>query len=247
MTTIMKRHIIIFAALMITALASAQMKLDNDGDIFFGSNMTKQTTGSVNINGYNGLMWKSAAGSQKFKINFSQYYTHIKGGNNKLFFYNGDYNTIHVSDLWCMGTYDGSTYIPNGRGLGDVLSLSPVATGNPSCAYTFTAANLNEAAPEVTVTDPFGNRMVDMNSMLALMVASLQNLQAQADAQQAEIEALRGEAKSKKAGKGQLQGVNSIKNEELKNNNELFDLQGRKITEPQKGSIYIQNGKKQKK
>ena len=172
---------------MITALASAQMKLDNDGDIFFGSNMTKQTTGSVNINGYNGLMWKSAAGSQKFKINFSQYYTHIKGGNNKLFFYN---------DLWCMGTYDGSTYIPNGRGLGDVLSLSPVATGNPSCAYTFTAANLNEAAPEVTVTDPFGNRMVDMNSMLALMVASLQNLQAQADAQQAEIEALSGEAKS---------------------------------------------------
>ncbi len=41
-----------------------------------------------------------------------------------------------------------------------------------------------------------------------------------------------------------LSGVHSIKNEELKMNNEMFDLQGRRITEPQKGKIYIQKGKK---
>ena len=59
-------------AALVATVASAQMKLDNSGDIFFGSDMTKQITGSVNINGYNGLLWKAADGSQKFKINFSQ-------------------------------------------------------------------------------------------------------------------------------------------------------------------------------
>ena len=41
-----------------------------------------------------------------------------------------------------------------------------------------------------------------------------------------------------------LSGVHSIKNEELKMNNEMFDLQGRRVTNPQKGSIFIQKGKK---
>ncbi len=41
-----------------------------------------------------------------------------------------------------------------------------------------------------------------------------------------------------------LSGVHSIKNEELKMNNEMFDLQGRRVTHPNKGEIYIQNGRK---
>jgi hypothetical protein len=45
----------------------------------------------------------------------------------------------------------------------------------------------------------------------------------------------------------ELEGIRSIKDEELKMNNELYDLQGRRITEPQKGKIYIQKGKKVKK
>jgi hypothetical protein len=45
----------------------------------------------------------------------------------------------------------------------------------------------------------------------------------------------------------ELEGIRSIKNKELKMNNEMFDLQGRRITEPQKGSIYIKKGKKIKK
>ena len=40
------------------------------------------------------------------------------------------------------------------------------------------------------------------------------------------------------------EGIRSIKHEELKMNNEMFDLQGRRVTNPQKGSIYIQKGKK---
>ena len=250
--TDMKRQLSIIMAALVATVASAQMKLDNSGDIFFGSDMTKQITGSVNINGYNGLLWKAADGSQKFKINFSQYYTHIKGGtNNKLFFYDrqtNEYNTIHLSDLWCMGTYDGSSVLPNGRGLGDVLGLSPAAS--QSGDDTFTASSLRDAAPELTVTDPFGNRMVDMGSMLALMVASLQNLQAQADAQQAEIEALRGQAKSKKAGKGQLQDVEGIHSSQVISNNSdtpKYDLQGRRVESPKQGEIYIQKGKKTRK
>ena len=42
----------------------------------------------------------------------------------------------------------------------------------------------------------------------------------------------------------ELEGIRSIKHEELKMNNEMFDLQGRRVTNPQKGSIYIQKGKK---
>ena len=41
-----------------------------------------------------------------------------------------------------------------------------------------------------------------------------------------------------------VEGIRSINNEELKMNNEMFDLQGRRVTNPQKGSIYIQKGKK---
>ncbi len=44
----------------------------------------------------------------------------------------------------------------------------------------------------------------------------------------------------------ELEGIRSIKHEEIKMNNEMFDLQGRRITEPQKGKIYIQKGKKVK-
>ncbi len=40
------------------------------------------------------------------------------------------------------------------------------------------------------------------------------------------------------------EGIRSINNEELKMNNGIFDLQGRRVTNPQKGSIFIQNGKK---
>ena len=45
-------------------------------------------------------------------------------------------------------------------------------------------------------------------------------------------------------GKKYLEGIHAIKNEELKKNNEMFDLQGRRVTHPKKGGIYIQNGKK---
>jgi hypothetical protein len=79
------------------------------------------------------------------------------------------------------------------------------------------------------------------------MVASLQNLQAQADAQQAEIEALRGEAKSKKAGKGQLQDVEGIHSSQVISNDSdtpKYDLQDRRVTHPKKGAIYIKNGRK---
>ncbi len=39
-------------------------------------------------------------------------------------------------------------------------------------------------------------------------------------------------------------GINSIKTEELEKNNKLFDLTGRRITNPNKGEFYIQNGRK---
>ena len=42
----------------------------------------------------------------------------------------------------------------------------------------------------------------------------------------------------------EAEGIRSINNEELKMNNGMFDLQGRRVTEPQKGKIYIQKGKK---
>ena len=42
----------------------------------------------------------------------------------------------------------------------------------------------------------------------------------------------------------ETEGIRSINNEELKMNNGMFDLQGRRVTEPQKGKIYIQKGKK---
>ena len=42
----------------------------------------------------------------------------------------------------------------------------------------------------------------------------------------------------------ELEGIRSIKNEEIKMNNGMFDLQGRRVTHPKKGEIYIQKGKK---
>ena len=48
-------------------------------------------------------------------------------------------------------------------------------------------------------------------------------------------------------GKKYLEGIRSIKNEELKMNNEMFDLQGRRVTHSNTGEIYIQNGRKKRK
>lgn len=45
-------------------------------------------------------------------------------------------------------------------------------------------------------------------------------------------------------GKMYLEGIHSIKNEKFKKNNEMYDLQGRKVTHPKKREIYIQNGRK---
>ncbi len=47
-------------------------------------------------------------------------------------------------------------------------------------------------------------------------------------------------------GKMYLEGIHSIQHEELKMNNEMFDLQGRRVTHPNKGEIYIQKGLKVK-
>ena len=47
-------------------------------------------------------------------------------------------------------------------------------------------------------------------------------------------------------GKQYLDGIRSTKNEQLRKNDEVYDLQGRRVTEPQKGNIYIQKGKKVK-
>ena len=43
-------------------------------------------------------------------------------------------------------------------------------------------------------------------------------------------------------GKTYLEGIRSIKNEEM--NNTIYDLQGRRVAHPKQGEIYIQNGKK---
>ena len=43
-------------------------------------------------------------------------------------------------------------------------------------------------------------------------------------------------------GKKYLEGIHSIKNEEMKNT--IYDLQGRRVENPKQGEIYIQNGKK---
>ena len=40
-------------------------------------------------------------------------------------------------------------------------------------------------------------------------------------------------------GKQYLDGIRSTKNEQLRKNDEVYDLQGRRVTEPQKGNIYI--------
>ena len=45
-------------------------------------------------------------------------------------------------------------------------------------------------------------------------------------------------------GKKYLEGIRSIKNEQLKMNNEMYDLQGFRAMHPKKGGIYIQNGRK---
>ena len=45
----------------------------------------------------------------------------------------------------------------------------------------------------------------------------------------------------------ELDGIRSIKTEELKMNNELYDLQGRRVAHPKRGEIYIQKGKKTRK
>ena len=45
----------------------------------------------------------------------------------------------------------------------------------------------------------------------------------------------------------EIEGIHSIKNEELKMNNGMFDLQGRRVENPKQGEIYIQKGKKVKK
>ena len=48
-------------------------------------------------------------------------------------------------------------------------------------------------------------------------------------------------------GKKYLEGIRSIKNEQLKMNNEMYDLQGFRAMHPKKGGIYIRNGKKTRK
>ena len=135
--------------------------------------------------------------------------------------------------------------------VGDMqIVMQPMLNGHPIVAATEQVLNLNtslrsDSQPAaLTEADTQGNEMVSVGQTIALMVAALQSLEAQADAQQAEIEALKAEAKSKKTGKGYLQGINSMKNEEVKMKNKRYDLQGRKVTHPKKREIYIQNGRK---
>ncbi len=237
----MKRHIIILAALFTATVASAQMKLDNDGDIYLGTtSAVKAGNQRITVRSYNGMRWKTT-GSRYFSVKPASSGPIFDGTGSKIYLYDrqvGGYMTIHTGDMQVV--------------------MQPMLNGNPITSGTEQILNLTpslrtngqtETSGPVE-TDAWGNETVSVNQTIALMVSALQNLQAQADAQQAEIEALRGQAKSKKAGKGQLQDVEGIHSSQVISNDSdgpTYDLQGRRVAHPKQGDIYIQKGKKTRK
>ena len=238
MKVTMKKHIFLALVAMISLASRAQLTLDNSGDIFLGTTSTSKVDNQrITVKSYNGLRWKTT-GNRYFSVKPTANAAIFDGTGSKVYLYDrqaNGYMAIHVGDMQ--------------------IVMQPMANGQPIASGTEQVLNLNASLrggtqPAAVTTDASGNEMASVGQTIALMVAALQSLEAQADAQQAEIEALRGQAKSKKAGKGQLQDVEGIHSSQVISNNSdtpKYDLQGRRVENPKQGEIYIQKGKKTRK
>lgn len=181
----------------------AQLQL-SDGEIQIGSTPTIASSPcNIYVSDYNGLQWN--LGGKSLFLTVNDTHPTISSANNNIYFYNTQtqqYNTIGIrSMLSFMYNSNGNTSSVN-NGLTKIMKLETGQdidqASQKAIPLNFSNDALLEATPELLKQDAFGHQMVDANSMVALLYASLQSLRQQANAQIQEIENLKSQVSLKK-------------------------------------------------
>lgn len=212
MKTAMKRYTgILMLLLLWTSPAAAQFVL-NDGIIKIGDCPGFDATCNIRIDKFHRMQWTN--GNTALNANINGRRPAIYSDSDRIIrFYDtrlDRYDNVGAKTTFAF-MYDdvlsgGGTSLTSP--LGKIIGLDAVVVKDSAESMAdmreegntrlgFTEESLVRSVPELTVTDEDGNRLVNLNSLVPLLVGTVQSLQQQADARERQIAMLKNTAASR--------------------------------------------------
>lgn len=189
----MKRFILFSVLASLSVYTNAQLKYTTDGKLLFGQvslNNLECVTGWQGIGHY--YTYNNSYGEQTwFKINLKQRNVRLSGNGGYIVFYgDSNYEDIYVKSVY---TNSDARFKNNIKPLTGNLSLTrqlkPMSYSwkSPSAINTskssqqelgFLAQDLESIIPEAVTTDSDGNKLVNYNTIIPVLVGAIQELEA---------------------------------------------------------------------
>lgn len=193
------RSLLAFLFVFVAVSADAQIKYRSDGKLTIG-NTNPYDFYPITTHG-NGMYMKCKT-SNFFQIDCTPSSPRLAGHSDQIVFYNtatSKFNSIQVQNVYNYSDARAKTAItPLNNCLSKVKQIkaysykfanddpaSPYVKGGNGNEYGFLAQELEKVFPELVITDPDGNKLVNNIGLIAILLQSVQELSKQLEAAQA--------------------------------------------------------------
>ncbi len=187
------RAILVLVVLSVCTIANAQVKYDSNGQLTIGNTAPQEFYG---ITAYGNGMYFKCKTNNFFQIDCTPAATRLASHYDQVVFYNtqtSTFNSIQVKNVYNYSDARAKTNVQSlNNGLNYVLQLRPVSytfTDNSDKTLYKTGGNGNEIGllaqevekvlPNVVITDPDGNKLINYTAIIPVMIDAIKSLQAE--------------------------------------------------------------------
>ena len=181
MKSLFLKSIVLVLFLAVAVLANAQIKYYSNGKLTIG-NTEPYSFYHTTFSG-NGIYMKCNA-SNFFQIDCSPAATRLASHYDQVVFYNtasGVYNSIQVKNVYNYSDARAKINInPLGYGLNVLSKLNAVSYDGKEIGLL--AQEVEKVLPNIVLTDPDGNKLINYTAIIPIMIQSIKELKAEVEA-----------------------------------------------------------------
>lgn len=187
--------ILALVVLSVCAIANAQVKYDSNGKLTIGNTTPYEFYG---ITAYGGGIYLKSKTSNFFQIDVTPAATRLASHYDQVVFYNtktSTFNSIQVKNVYNYSDARAKTNVQSlNNGLNSILQLRPVSytfsdssdkslykTGGNGREIGLLAQEVEKVLPNVVITDPDGNKLINYTAIIPVMIDAIKTLQAEVE------------------------------------------------------------------
>ena len=185
------KAILVLVVLSACTIANAQVKYDSNGKLTIGDTTPYEFYG---ITAYGGGIYLKSKTSNFFQIDVTPAATRLASHYDQVVFYNtktSTFNSIQVKNVYNYSDARAKTNVQSlTNGLGYIRQLRPVSytfsdnsdknlyrTGGNGNEIGLLAQEVEKVLPNVVITDPDGNKLINYTAIIPVMIDAIKTLQ----------------------------------------------------------------------